>query len=113
MAQEAKEEMVAIARLMLDGKLDLFEGVRQLSDLSHRLPSDQEPQQVVRTLSGIDSEIDDLPLGRVRSGWAEEALAEKDREREAYQERSRTKIEEACRLIIEGWSDGLQGGEGR
>jgi hypothetical protein len=100
-----RTEMADVARRMLDGELHLFEGVRKLSDLSRRLPVGEDLEAVIRTLQGIDSEIDDLPLGEARSAWANDALAAKDRERDQYLERTRSEIEDACRTILSHWSD--------
>jgi uncharacterized protein DUF2489 len=103
--RHAEAEMVDVARRMLDGELHPFEGVRKLSDLSRRLPVGEDLEAVIRTLQGIDSEIDDLPLGEARSAWAKDALAAKDRERDQYLERTRPEIENACRTILAHWSE--------
>jgi hypothetical protein len=104
--QQTRREMVAVCHRMLQGKGHLFEGVRQLSDLCRCLSSKEGLEKAIRTLQGIDSELDGLPLGNARAGWAADALEEQDRKRDDYLVRARTKIEDACQAILERWPDG-------
>ena len=70
-----------------------------------RLRHDAEPQlvEVILTFTGIDSETDALPIGRVRKEWNRDALDGKDREiadaERFYRDSAMTAAAELIRLL--------------
>lgn len=84
---------------MLVGEVGPLEGVRAFLPLLH------EDSSITSTddyylLVGIDSETDDLPLGRVRDEWDSKSLREKDREIARCEDLWRDKVLAACERIL-------------
>ena len=71
---------------------------RELGYLRH----DVEPNvaNVLLTFTGIDSETDDLPIGRVRKEWSREALPRKDQEIAAAEQLYRDSAVNAATELI-------------
>lgn len=96
-------ELVSVARAILEGRLDLVEGVRQLTKLRFStLEPDLELFDVIR---GVESETDDLPIGEDRKFWNSKALAEKDTIRDEYIARTRPAVLDACAKIVDRFGD--------
>jgi hypothetical protein len=70
-----RARVVAVARGVLDGSVDVLEGSRRLSTLLGRLELPQEDEDLEAFLL-IDSETDSLPVGAVRGRWSAAALEE-------------------------------------
>jgi hypothetical protein len=91
--QRARE----IAAAALAGRLTVLDAVRELFPLSH---TDAIVEEEDRTLIiAIDSETDDLPIGKVRELWAPDALEEKDIEIKRAEELYEERFLEACKRI--------------
>ena len=97
--QDARQQMAALARSMLAGEIGLLEGCLRITGMSRQLPEAEASDPDVLTIRGVESEIDDMPVGVARALWDDAALAEKDRQRDEYLERARPFIQEACRAI--------------
>lgn len=63
----------------LDGRMGMVEAAHALLPLLTR-NSDLASQGDFDLIRGIESETDDLPIGRVREHWHLDSLREKDRE---------------------------------
>jgi hypothetical protein len=99
-----REKMASIANGVLGGEIGLWEGTRQLAHLSRSLSEAEASDPNVLVFVGVDSELDDFPIGSARERWAAEALADKDRQRDEYLRRARVAIESACRAIVARYS---------
>jgi hypothetical protein len=80
-AADTKEQKVAqIARDILDGRIGIIEGAREIRRFCGGHLGFDERDLDLNTFVAIDSETDDLPIGDVRQYWAPDALAQKDAE---------------------------------
>jgi hypothetical protein len=102
-SQSARLAVIAAASKMLAGEMDLLEGCRTI--LRYRGQLGDRTAALFLTLEGVDSETDDLPMGRARDAWDADALERKDREKEEYLRRAKGPLLEACRTIISALSD--------
>ena len=98
--EQAWREVVAAADAVLAGKLGIIEGARVLSSLSHRVIDNWASDPEFRVFGALDTETDDLPVGRVRDLWDPAALVEKDAIIQRIEASSRAEVEEACRRLI-------------
>jgi hypothetical protein len=78
-ADESRNRAIQIARNMVEGRIGALEATRALLPFLHADPSLAIPEDLT-TLKGIDSETDDLPVGRIREEWHPDRLHEKDKE---------------------------------
>ncbi|TCV97370.1 hypothetical protein EC912_101379 [Luteibacter rhizovicinus] len=116
--RERKVELVSTARAMLDGTLGLIEGVRRLNDLRFQIDDPDSP--VFHTVRVVESDMDEVPVGDIRSRFGQTFLQQKDAEVADYLGSSADDIQRACREIISRFEmnmDGspameLRGGEG-
>jgi hypothetical protein len=74
----SRQKVAQIAQGILDGRVGIIAGARQISGLcgGHLGLDERDPD--LATFVGIDSETDDLPIGNTRRHWAPDALARKD-----------------------------------
>ena len=78
---DTKEQKVAqIARDILDGRIGIIEGAREIRRFCGGHVGFDERDPDLSTFVAIDSETDDLPIGAVRQYWARDARAQKDAE---------------------------------
>ena len=103
-ALETRAKMVELARRMLSGETDLFEGARTMAALGRNLTEAEGLDSDVLTFVAVDSELDDIPFGDARQRWAPDALKEKDRQRDDYLVKARPALEQACRAIATRYS---------
>lgn len=71
--EEARLEIAATARRMLDGNLSFIEGARRIFALRDAARLDYFDPDILPFVA-IDSETDTLPFGNVRKLWAPAAL---------------------------------------
>src|SRR5262245_42205969 len=74
------QEVVRVSRAILEGTIDVVEGIRALSQLRFALRADSDPDFLV--ITGVDSDTDSLPVGAPRIRWHPAALARVDQERQ-------------------------------
>jgi hypothetical protein len=91
-------ETIEIAEKMLAGEVELVDGCRRLVQRLRSAGLADDPDAI--TIFGIESETDHLPAGAERNNWDPAILAAKDRERDEYLDRVRSKLLAACRAII-------------
>ena len=100
-----RQEIVSVSRSILEGKIDIIEGVRKLCAL--RTLMDNPEDEVFLPIRAIDLETDHFPIGNQRANWAPESLKKLDQEIEEYLADARDDIFESCREIIRAYSDEL------
>lgn len=94
---EAK--IVRVAQAMVEGKIQLIQGCRELCGLLSRT---SEPERdVFLAIIAVESETDHFPLGDVRKECAPDYLKRMDREIDRYLEDARGDILCACHEIIQ------------
>lgn len=77
-------EMVTIAKAILEKRIGLVEGSRSICVLSHALNMANDEDLLF--FIAIDSESDDLVVGRERPQWNQEVLKLKDQELRRFEE---------------------------
>lgn len=102
---EAKNEIVQIAKEMLNGEIHLILGCRYIRGLRHdtEIPEDD----IFMTFRAVDSETDHFPLGKVRELCDPEYLERRDKEITAYLEAAGDDIRKACIELIKKFSNEL------
>ena len=100
-SETTKACAIEIAREILLGRIGAIEAARLLCPILH-----QDPAIVSRTdfnsIRGIDSETDDLPVGRVREQWHSDFLPEKDREIARCEGLYMDQVRAICERILAG-----------
>jgi hypothetical protein len=84
--QFARADVAKIAKSMIDGEIRPLLGARLLCYRFQQLKDEIDPE-TWRFIIGVASETDGLPIGPERSHWAPEALSEKDKEADDYEQR--------------------------
>jgi hypothetical protein len=97
----AKERAFLTAREVLDGKVGAVEAARILCGLLHQ-DSSILSQADFNSIRGIESETDDLPVGRVRELWHPDFLPAKDREIARCEDLYRGRVHAICQRILAG-----------
>jgi hypothetical protein len=90
--------MLGLARGLVSGDLGIIAAARELASFCD-VP---EPQlgAVLDVFVAIHSETDALPIGKVRSLWNSDALARKDEEIKAAEERWRGRALDAAEQLV-------------
>jgi len=96
--ESKKDELIAIATAMLEGKMNLIEGVRRICAL--RFAVGDPDNDVFVPIRAIESETDHFPLGQARSHCAPTYLQQIDAEIERYLSDATKDIVDACREIL-------------
>jgi hypothetical protein len=92
------ESAVSIARSALTGQLGILEAVRAPCPYAHSLP--ELFAEDANTFIGIESETDNLPMGRWRALWNPDLLRDKDAEIARCEQLWRDEVLAACERII-------------
>ncbi len=95
-----REKALKTARAILNGELGIIEGARVLSTLAPDLVADWKVDPDFLVLAALDSETDDLPVGKQRKLWDATALAERDATVSRIEAEARQNVEAACRNIL-------------
>jgi hypothetical protein len=77
-SRHKRAEVAQIARDILDGRIGIIEGAREIRRFCGGHLGFDERDPDLNTFVAIDTETDDLPIGDVRQYWAPDALAQKD-----------------------------------
>ncbi|MEO7729689.1 MAG: hypothetical protein ABIY55_01865 [Kofleriaceae bacterium] len=94
-----RDQLASVAQSMLDGRIELQGGCREICRLRHELSGPDVYDKDILVLVGIDSELDDCPIGPARAHWAPAFLAEKDQQRDDYLRRERDRLFNACSVL--------------
>jgi hypothetical protein len=99
----ARAELVRIAKRMIDGEIRPLLGARLLCPYANRLRQEigHEAWQII---VGVDSESDHLPIGTERQLWATEALREKDKITDDYEQRVRNELLQVAQELLAQFS---------
>ena len=96
-------EAVMVTSKMLNEELDLVEGCRLLTELSCWFPESEKDLFAEFILHECETQV--FPIGREREMWNPLALAEKDKEKDEYIREVKSSLFEACRQIVEHYSE--------
>ena len=100
--EKKKIELVLVAQSILDGKMDLIEGVRNICSLR---PETGDPDnEVFLLIRAIESETDHYPVGQTRKRCSAEYLHRMDIEKQRYIEDAMNDIFNACKKIVKIYS---------
>lgn len=100
-----REQIATIAQDILNNKLGVIEGARLLARLRPTVTRDDfDPD--FQAFVAVDTETDDLPLGKERELWAGSALLEKERKIQDAEKFHRKQVFAACRIIIDRFGQG-------
>ncbi len=102
--KSAREKICKVASGMLSGAIGLLEGTRAIVNASAELDDDERESPSFLILIGIESDMDDIPLGAVRDLWDREALA--TRSPSDFLQRNEKFIVDACKELLQAYSDG-------
>ena len=94
------DKVTKSARAVLDGKMGIIEGARLLSTLAPDLVPDWKVDPDFLVLAALDSETDDLPVGKERKLWDPTALKERDPVISQIEADAKQEVEGACRNIL-------------
>jgi hypothetical protein len=89
----------ALARDILDGKLDILEGAREIVRLRHELEVPEDDPDL-NAFVVIESETDALPIGRQREHWAVDVLARREPELADARKWAFEIAKEECRNLV-------------
>jgi hypothetical protein len=91
-------ELNKTATLLIDDNIDFIEGIRAIRDCLDLIPIEEEDKDLFLL---IDSETDDVPVGKTRSLWSKKALEEIDNKLEPYIVEMKQSVKDGCKKIIE------------
>jgi hypothetical protein len=94
-----RKKVASIAQGMLDGRIGIIDGSRQLVGLLRRIDVDEFDDDFMPFV-GIASETDSLPIGESRKHWAADALQKKDSEIAAAEAHWRGHALPACTRLV-------------
>ena len=94
------DKVTKSAQAVLDGKMGIIEGARLLSTLAPDLVPDWKVDPDFLVLAALDSETDDLPVGKERKLWDPTALKERDPVISRMEADAKEEVEAACRNIL-------------
>jgi hypothetical protein len=97
------QEVVRVSRAILEGAIDLLEGMRILFHLQFPLRAEEDPD--FRVVTGFYSETDSFPVGVHRIRWHAGALDRVDQQRLEIESRWKVDIEAACNSLIAKYQD--------
>ena len=95
-----RREAVATAQAMLRGELNLIEGSRQLSVLSHYLLPKIPENDELLVFDELDLETREIPVETPRELWDPVVRAEAEAIVRRIETLSRPEVEAACRSLI-------------
>jgi len=101
---EQQQEIVRVARRIVDGSIGIIAGAREMSRLHFRSHSKEKDEEFL-VFVGIDSETDHLPVGEVRRHWSAEALVRKDAEIKKAEDFLRGRALTAARALIHRYEE--------
>lgn len=93
-----RAQLESIARQMIDGQMDLLDGVRRLDGLATELGVALDDPYI--TFKGIASQADEFPDPKARAHFDPEMLRRLDDSKREFVDAFRDKIVEACKLVL-------------
>jgi hypothetical protein len=101
-----RREAVATAKAMLRGEVDIIEGSRQLSALSHALLPQIPENDELLVFDEMDLETREIPSDTPREQWDPAVRAEAEAILRRIETLSRAEVEAACRSLISRFEGG-------
>jgi hypothetical protein len=98
--QSVRRQVIEVCSGMLSGAIPLLEGCHSLASLRWEVEVDERDADFF-SFAMISSEIDALPIGKVRAHWAPEALAELEPQIQSAMEWATPQALPACRSMVE------------
>jgi len=95
------EKLLSTSRQVIDGHIEVLDGVRQIYSLAMRIDPDNP---IFLPIRAMESETDHFPSRTAREKFNADALAALDAERLKYFESAREDLIDACRNIIREYS---------
>ncbi|MBD2705788.1 hypothetical protein IC229_34635 [Spirosoma sp. BT702] len=92
------EEVISVAKSILDGQIGVISGSRALTGLSHKFDETKRDDFIL--FIGIDSDSDNLAIGPEREYWSKEQLAKQDIEIEIVEAYYREDVYNTCTDLI-------------
>lgn len=99
---EKRAELVLLATAMIEGRLNLIDGVRKIASIRHHVGDPEN--EVFVPIRAIESETDHFPLGQMRQQCADDYLRRMDEEMDRYLATAKDDIMEACKAIVRAFS---------
>ena len=95
------KEALKIAKKILSGEVDILLGSVKLDSLLNQNLSEEEYYESdFIIIKGVASEVDDLPIGKEREEWSEEALKTKDMKIEEFKSQYGQEVISACHILV-------------
>jgi len=105
--EEQHQEIVRVARGVLDGTIEIAAGAREMDRVPFRSHSKlKDKDDDFLAFVGINLVTGHIPLGDVRSKWDPQVLRDKDRELARLEESLRDRALRACRNLIAKYGNG-------
>ena len=100
--EHRRRRALEIARNLAGKEISSVEAVRALTPLIRADPT-LVSREDRKTMIGIESEVDDLPVGGVREVWHPDALLEKDKEIERCERQYGLSVRSICERLVRKW----------
>ena len=101
----SRRELVRLAKALLAREIDTIEGLRLMNSLRAFLPESDDP--VFHTITALESETDDVPVGKLRTEYDPTYLAALDKEMGRYLPLNEDALFGDLREIIKRYDTGL------
>lgn len=92
------DRALTIARAIISGEMGIILGCREL--LQYAFKAEWEEDDDLNTIKGIESETDEFPVDEDRKLWNENALKEKDKEIEQFENFYRELVISAVKNLV-------------
>ena len=100
--RKIRAQIVELCESILEGSVDLLQGIRWLNGLSSSLP--EEERDSFSLITAIESQTDHIPIGSERCYCTKERCEQLDKEIERLVTPDKDRVFELCRTIIEKYS---------
>ena len=95
-----RAKVASLATKILKKEMSMIEGAKEIVSLRYELDVDENDKDILAFVL-IESETDDLPIGKARRFWAKDALAEKEPDVQEAEHWARGVGVDACKNLVE------------
>ena len=95
----SRHAIAELARQILERKIEPQLGCREIATLRHELAREEQDDPKLLAIVGIDSELDEFPIGSARALWDATALAAADARRDERLAHYQSLLLNACRAL--------------
>ena len=99
-ADRQRAKVASLAAKILKKEMSMIEGAKEIVSLRDELDVDEDDKDILAFVL-IESETDDLPIGKVRRFWAKDALAEKGPDVKEAEQWAQGVGVDACKNLVE------------